>query len=186
MNITIKNTSVINLNTDALVNAANHELRAGSVDCAALFDAAGREQLQEACERLVYCDAGTAVITRGYQLSAEYIIHAVGPRWFGGYHGEPQLLYNAYVSALELATAYSCRSVGFPLLSTGIFGYPVPQAWRVALRACRDFLAKDSKIEIVFAVKDDRILQIGRNILEELSLQKRVNPESSPSPDRLP
>ena len=170
--ITIQKISITDLDTDAIVNAANDGLWAGGGVCGAIFAAAGHHQLQAACNKIGHCDTGSAVITPAFQLKAKYIIHAVGPRWSGGNHNEPQLLYSAYRSALELAVANGCRSISFPLLSAGIFGYPVNQAWRKALQACRDFLAKGNQIDIVFAVLDDRILQIGKSTLEEILPQQ--------------
>lgn len=169
--ITIQKISITDLETDAIVNAANDGLWAGGGVCGAIFAAAGHGQLQAACNAIGHCDTGSAVITPGFQLKAKFIIHAVGPRWSGGSHHEPQLLYSAYRSALELAVKNGCRSIGFPLLSTGIFGYPIAQAWRKAIQACRDFLDKGDRIDIVFAVLDERVLQAGRTTLDEIAPQ---------------
>ena len=162
--------SITDLDTDAVVNAANEGLWAGSGVCGAIFAAAGHDRLQKACDEIGRCDTGSAVITPGFDLKARYIIHAVGPRWQDGRHGEPELLYGAYYRSLELAAENGCRSIGFPLISAGIFGYPTDQAWRVALTACRDFLEKDKDtgMQIVFAVLSGRILAEGRKILDEV------------------
>ena len=167
--IEIRKTSITSLETDAIVNAANEDLWAGGGVCGAIFRAAGYEQLQESCSRIGHCDTGSAVITPGFHLKARYIIHAVGPRWAGGMHGEPEQLYGAYFRSLELAVENQCRSVGFPLISAGIFGYPVHGAWAQAIQACRDFLDQHSDIslDIVFAVLDDKIIEIGRRALQE-------------------
>ena len=167
--IEIKKIGITDLSTDAIVNAANEGLLAGGGVCGAIFAAAGREELQAACDRIGKCDTGSAVITPGFALRSKYVIHAVGPRWSGGEHGEPRLLYGAYRRSLELACEHGCRSIGFPLISAGIFGYPVDLAWRVALRACRDFLDEGNEIDIVFAVIDDSVLRTGRDALEEIS-----------------
>ena len=161
----IKKTGITDLETDAIVNAANEGLWAGSGVCGAIFAAAGYEQLQAACDRIGHCDTGSAVITPGFRLNSKYIIHAVGPRWTDGKHNEPELLYGAYRNSLKLAVENGCRSIGFPLISAGIFGYPVEQAWQVALRACNNFLAEGNEIDIVFAVLNDRILAIGQQML---------------------
>ena len=167
--ITIRKISITDLDTDAVVNAANERLLAGGGVCGAIFRAAGYEQLQAACDRIGHCDTGSAVITPGFGLKARYIIHAVGPIWEGGRYGEPELLCGAYTAALELAAANACRSIGFPLISAGIYGYPVPLAWERALAACRDFLDRNPELplDVVFAVLDDSILEIGRSMLAE-------------------
>lgn len=165
--ITIKKISITALDTDAVVNAANDGLWAGGGVCGAIFKAAGYEQLQEACNKIGHCDTGSAVITPGFNLKAKYIIHAVGPRWKDGKHKEPEQLYGAYYRSLELAVANNCRSIGFPLISAGIFGYPKEQAWYEAFDACRDFLDKhtDINLDIVFAALDDDIISTGHKAL---------------------
>ncbi len=104
----------------------------------------------------------------------EYIIHAVGPRWQDGKHNEPKLLYSAYKQSLILAAQNNCRSIGFPLISAGIFGYPVDKAWRKALQACLDFLKAnpDTDLDIQFAVIDGKVLEIGQKTLLELRKEK--------------
>ena len=168
--IEIRKISIIDLNTDAIVNAANDGLWAGGGVCGYIFDAAGHELLQVACNKIGHCDTGSAVITPGFNSKAKYIIHAVGPVWQGGDHNEPKLLYSAYHKALELARENGCKTVGFPLLSAGIFGYPKHDAWKVALRSCIDFLNEneDYHIDIIFAVLDDNILKMGNEVLREM------------------
>ena len=166
--ISIKKISITALKTDAIVNAANEGLWAGGGVCGAIFAAAGREKLEQACSEIGHCSTGSAVITPAFDLKARYIIHAVGPVWKGGSHKEPKLLYGAYYRSLELAAENNCRSIGFPLISAGIFGYPVPEAWRKAFDACNDFLNKhkDISLDIIFAVLDDKILETGRGVLK--------------------
>lgn len=165
--IEIRRVSITDLDTDAIVNAANDGLWAGGGVCGAIFKAAGYEQLQAACNKIGHCDTGSAVITPGFNLKAKYIIHAVGPRWKDGKHKEPEQLYGAYYKSLELAAANNCRSIGFPLISAGIFGYPVQGAWYQAFDACRDFLDqhKDVSIDIVFAVLSDENIEVGHKAL---------------------
>ncbi len=167
--IRIQKISITDLDTDAVVNAANEHLWEGSGVCGAIFRAAGSEQLQEACDKIGHCDTGSAVITPGFRMRAEYIIHAVGPRWSGGTHGDQELLYSAYQKSLELAEENHCRSVGFPLISAGIFGYPLEEAWETAVASCRDYLQDhpETEMEVIFAVLDDHILNTGRKILEK-------------------
>jgi len=168
--IEIQKISITDLDTDAVVNAANEGLWAGGGVCGAIFRAAGRGELQAACRAIGHCDTGSAVITPGFGLKAGCIIHAVGPVWAGGGHNEPQKLYGAYRRALELAAENGCRSIGFPLLSAGIFGYPKEQAWRQAIQACCDFFRdrEDADLRIIFAVLDDEILAMGQKTLAEL------------------
>lgn len=165
--IEIRKISITSLETDAIVNAANEGLWAGGGVCGAIFKAAGHHQLQAACNKIGYCNTGSAVITSGYNLKAKYIIHAVGPRWTDGKHKEPELLYSAYYKSLELAAKNNCHSIGFPLISAGIFDYPVKDAWHQALTACGKFLDSNKSVsmEIVFAVLDDKIIEIGRKAL---------------------
>ena len=169
--IEIRKISITELETDAVVNAANEGLWAGSGVCGAIFDAAGYEELEAACNKIGHCDTGSAVITPGFHLKAKYIIHAVGPIWAGGDHDEPKQLYGAYCHALKLAKEYGCASIGFPLISTGVFGYPIDQAWRVAIRACSDFIGAGNHMDVVFAVLNDRVLEAGQLALEKCAPQ---------------
>ena len=173
--VTIQKISITDLSTDAVVNAANDGLWAGSGVCGAIFKAAGYKRLQTACNAIGHCDVGSAVITPGFDLKAKHIIHAVGPRWIDGEHQEPQQLYGAYESSLKLAKRNQCHSIGFPLISAGIFGYPLKDAWNIAVRACLDFIEQneDYEMKIIFAVLDDRILQEGRGQLL-MDLDERI------------
>ena len=161
--IEIRKISITELGTDAIVNAANEHLAAGSGVCGAIFSAAGYDELQKACSAAGHCDTGKAVITPGFKCKSKYIIHAVGPVWRDGNHGEPELLRSAYINSLMLAVKNNCRSIGFPLLSSGVYGYPVQDAWHEALSACRSFLDghPDVCIDIVFAVLSDDVLSSG-------------------------
>ena len=169
--IEIRKIGITDLDTDAIVNAANDGLWAGGGVCGTIFKAAGHEKLQAACNKIGHCDTGSAAITPGFKLKAKYIIHAVGPVWSGGKNNEPKLLYGAYRRSLELAVENGCKSIGFPLISTGIFGYPVDQAWRKAVQACSEFIDKGNEIDIVFAVLSDSILTVGTKVLKEVAPQ---------------
>lgn len=171
--ISIKKTGITQVGTQCIVNAANEGLWAGGGVCGIIFKAAGVEELTRACQKMGHCATGSAVITPAFKLNADYIIHAVGPVWQDGKHKEAQLLYGCYMKSLELAKVYNCHSIGFPLISTGIFGYPVKKAWRKALQACNDFINQnpDYDIEIVFAVIDDKVLEIGLDTLHELDIE---------------
>ena len=167
--IEIERISIVDLKTDAIVNAANEYLAAGGGVCGAIFRAAGYQRLQAACDSYGHCDTGNAVITPGFALKAKYVIHAVGPRWIDGKHREPELLRSAYKKSLELAIENNCRSIGFPLISAGIFGYPVDLAWHEALNACYEFLGnhREKDIHIIFAVLNDGILAVGERSLDK-------------------
>ena len=169
--IKIQKIGITDLAADAIVNAANDGLWAGGGVCGAIFRAAGHDKLEAACSAIGHCDTGSAVITPGFDLKAKYIIHAVGPVWRGGSSNEPQLLYGAYRRSLELAVENGCHSIGFPLISAGIFGYPKDKAWRKAIQACTDFFEKNPGVDlqVIFAVLDDSILALGQQTLEELT-----------------
>ncbi len=184
--IKIRRISITDLDTDAIVNAANEGLWAGGGVCGAIFRAAGHDRLQAACDKIGHCDTGSAVITPGFDLKAKYIIHAVGPRWRDGRHHEPELLYGAYMSALELAVNNGCKSIGFPLISSGIFGYPAEQAWRKALRACCDFLEKGNRIDVVFAVLSADSAALGEKTLKEIAPQRRAAVKSDWKTSEMP
>ena len=170
--IKIIKASITDLDTDAVVNAANDGLRAGSGVCGAIFQAAGYDKLQAACNAIGHCDTGSAVITPGFNMKAKYIIHAVGPIYSGGKNNEQALLYGAYYTSLKLAEENGCSSIGFPLISTGVFGYPKEEAWRTAIQACQDFFVKHphNDIQVVFAIRDNEILSLGQRILSEASV----------------
>ena len=144
-------TDITTLKVDAIVNAANEALRPGGGVCGAIHAAAGPE-LAKACARIGPCPTGAARITPGFRLRARYVIHAVGPVWRGGAAGEPELLANAYRSALRLAGGHQLHSVAFPAISTGVYGYPLAEATRLAVSTCREELEKASVVQrLIFA-----------------------------------
>ncbi len=153
----------------AIVNAANASLLGGGGVDGAIHRAAGPRLLAE-CRRAGGCPTGEARITLGYLLPARHVIHTVGPVWQGGTRGEPELLRACYVSALALAIRYGLRSVAFPCISTGLYGYPIGPAAEVAVGAVRESLATPSSLELVrfvcFSTGDlavyERLLAVSR------------------------
>lgn len=140
---------------DAIVNAANSGLARGGGVCGAIFSAAGPE-LDGACAELGGCPTGDAKATPGFRLPARWIIHAVGPVWHGGDSGEPELLASAYRRSLAVADEIGARSVAFPAISTGIYGYPLDAATTIAVRTCRD---AETDVDLIrFVAFDDRTL----------------------------
>ena len=167
--IIIEKADITKIGTECLVNAANSGLHEGGGVCGVIFKAAGAYELGMACKALGSCNTGEAVITPAFKLNARYIIHAVGPIYRDGQHHEAELLYSAYYHALSLAMEYSCHSIGFPLLSAGIYGYPKKEAFKTAIMACQDFIRHNSyEIVIKFAVIDDEIYGIGIKTLKEM------------------
>lgn len=154
--VNIRNINILDADAECIVNAANTGLRGGSGVCGAIFNAAGWDDMQRACDRLGRCPTGGAVITPGFALKAEYVIHAVGPVWYDGKHGEERLLRDAYRSALKIAMEHGLHSIAFPLISAGIYGYPVEEAWTVAKNVCTEFILENSayEIRILFAIPD--------------------------------
>jgi O-acetyl-ADP-ribose deacetylase (regulator of RNase III) len=142
---------ITRIRADAIVNAANETLLGGGGVDGAIHRAAGPELLRE-CETLGGCETGQAKITRGYRLPAAHVIHTVGPVWRGGEAGEPELLASAYRASLKLAYDKALRSVAFPAISTGVYGYPPGPAAEIAVKTTTDFVRQhpDALSEVVF------------------------------------
>lgn len=151
MNIRARIVDITTLNVDAIVNAANTELVPGGGVCGAIHRAAGPE-LAVACARLAPCPTGEARVTPGFLLPARFVIHAVGPVWHGGSHGEPELLASAYRASLALARSRGLASIAFPAISTGIYGYPLAAATAVAVATVRAEMANPGTMrDVLFA-----------------------------------
>lgn len=142
----IVHSDITKMHVDVIVNAANNYLEPGGGVCGAIFNAAGRSELIKECRSKVYCKTGEAVITSGFNLPAVHIIHTVGPVWQGGDNGERKLLYNCYKNSLKLAKNNNLQSIAFPLISSGIYGYPKDQSLKVAISAINDFLKQNDML----------------------------------------
>lgn len=153
---------------DAIVNAANSSLLGGGGVDGAIHRAAGPQLLEE-CRTLGGCETGSAKITRGYKLKARHVIHAVGPVYRDGKHGEPALLASAYRTCLELASQNQCASVAFPAISTGAYGYPMEDAARVAFRTIIDYVSQHPEIKLVrYVLYDARAFAVHQRVLEQV------------------
>lgn len=133
---------IVRVQADAVVNAANSSLAPGGGVCGAIFAAAGFEKMERACRAIGHCEVGQSVLTDGFDLPARYVIHTVGPVWRGGGGQEEVLLRSCYRSALHLAEQAGCKSIAFPLISAGIYGYPEAEAMNVAVSETGAFLAE--------------------------------------------
>ena len=159
---------ITTLAVDAIVNAANNGLLGGGGVDGAIHRAAGPELLAE-CRTLGGCETGQAKITKGYDLPAQFVIHTVGPVWHGGGQGEAELLASCYRNSLQLAAANSCKTIAFPAISTGVYGYPAEKAAGIAVRTAAEALADHPTIEqVTFCCFGDRSAELHREAIAEL------------------
>lgn len=149
---------IVEQDVDVVVNAANEQLAAGAGVCGAIFAAAGPVELAEACRTVAPCPTGQARSTPGFSLRARWVVHAVGPVWQGGAAGEEALLRDAYRSALAEAVRLGARSIAFPALSTGVYGYPLEEGCRVALEELR--AAPEPLTDVRFVAFDERTQRV--------------------------
>jgi len=156
---------ITKLKVDAIVNAANTTLLGGGGVDGAIHRTAGPELLAE-CRTLGGCPPGGAKITRGYGLAARFVIHTVGPVWRGGKRGEPETLANCYRNSLQTAVENGIKTIAFPAISCGAYGYPVQQAAQIAVKTTREFLANENKIEkVIFVLWSNDIYEAYRELL---------------------
>jgi O-acetyl-ADP-ribose deacetylase (regulator of RNase III) len=157
--IEVVKTDITTLAVDAIVNAANESLLGGGGVDGAIHRAAGLELLAE-CRNLGGCETGRAKITKGYRLPTKFVIHTVGPVWSGGKRGEPELLASCYRTCFALAREHELRTVAFPAISCGVYGYPIEKAVEIAVAETRAELARNIDIEkVIFACFGDEIFQ---------------------------
>jgi O-acetyl-ADP-ribose deacetylase (regulator of RNase III) len=195
MPFTIVQSDITKMRVDAIVNAANTALQMGGGVCGAIFWAAGARELQAECDAIGGCETGKAVITKGYALPAKYVIHTPGPVYAGGGHGEAEALRSCYASSLELAKENACASIAFPLISSGIFGYPKREALHVATQAIRSFLHAvgtdggsdggsgssgsganaGEEMDVYLAVMDKSMVEVGAELLGGVEAYIGVN-----------
>lgn len=184
--------NITHMKVDAIVNAANPLLEPGGGVCGAIFAAAGEEHLQAECASLAPIAVGQAVLTKGYLLPAKYIIHTVGPIWRGGHAQEASLLADSYRNALRLAQENGCSSMAFPLISSGLYGYPKAQALQIALQVIGAFLLEND-MDIFLVVYDREAFEISGQLfkrvqayiknsdVDERSLSRRNRASNAPS-----
>lgn len=157
---------IITLHVDAIVNAANTSLLGGGGVDGAIHAAAGPKLLDE-CRLLGGCTTGDARITRGYRLPAGFVIHTVGPVWHGGTHGEEKLLASCYRRSLEVAAAMEIKTIAFPCISTGVYGYPLEPAARVAIASVRETLAGHPFEKVIFCCHSTSDLEVYEQLLDQ-------------------
>ncbi len=156
---------ITKLDVDGIVNAANTTLLGGGGVDGAIHRTAGAELLAE-CRTLGGCEPGQAKITRGYRLPARFVIHTVGPMWRGGKHGEPETLADCYQNSLQLAVENGIKTIAFPAISCGAYGYPVEEAAQIAVKTTRDYLAAEDKIDkVIFVLWSEDIYEAYRRLL---------------------
>jgi len=167
MPLNIIRNDITKMEVDVIVNAANTDLVMGGGVCGAIFSAAGAGKLQDACDRLAPIKTGDAIITEGFDLAAKYIIHTAGPVYRDGKHDEEALLCACYANSLELALKHGCESIAFPLISSGIYGYPKDEALEVATSTISKWLM-DNDMDVSLVVFDKKAFELSNELLGDV------------------
>lgn len=171
--------NIVHMKTDAIVNAADSSLRPGGGVCGSIFDRAGYDKMEKACQKIGGCAVGNAVMTPGFSLPAKYVIHAVGPVWQGGSQNEEALLRACYIKSLNLAKKHWLKSIAFPLISSGSCGYPKDAALQIAISAISSFLLKhDMTVYLVVYDEDsfclsEKLTQRVEQFIDDRYVQQR-------------
>lgn len=165
MKISVLNADITRLQVDAIVNAANGTLLGGGGVDGAIHRAAGRELLKE-CRTLQGCETGEAKITKGYNLPAKYVIHTVGPVWHGGKYNEAELLANCYRNSIRIAKEYNFKSIAFPAISTGVYGYPKEEAAQIAVRTILEETKEIEDFEVILVAFDGETERLYKKIIQ--------------------
>lgn len=159
---------ITKLKVDAIVNAANSSLLGGGGVDGAIHRTAGPKLLEE-CRKLNGCNTGEAKITKGYNLLSKFVIHTVGPVWNGGNYNEDELLSNCYLNSLKLAIENKIKTIAFPAISTGVYGFPLEQATQIAIKTVNNFIQSDKSIQrVIFVCFDQTTYQTYENILASI------------------
>jgi len=172
MPFTIVRNDITKMRTDAIVNPSNTKLKMGGGVSGAILAAAGSEELLKECDSIAECKVGEAVITGAYNLPSKYIIHTVGPKWRGGKYKESELLYNCYKNSMKLALENKCKSIAFPLISSGTFGYPKDKALTEAVKAISDFIL-NYDLNVYLVVFDKKAYKLSEKLLA--SVEKYID-----------
>ena len=167
MPFTIVRQDITKMKVDAIVNAANTALQMGGGVCGDIFKASGESELQIACDKLAPIKSGDAVITPGFGLPAKYVVHTAGPVYRGGKNGEEEQLRLCYINSLKRAIENKCESIAFPLISSGIYGYPKDQVLRVATKAIQDFLI-ENELDVYLVVFDKAAFSLSEKLIGEV------------------
>lgn len=158
---------ITRMTVDAIVNAANNRLEEGRGVCGAIFAAAGSSDLTNECRKIGSCETGKAVITGGYNLPAKYIIHTPGPVWSGGENNESKLLKDSYNNSLLIAKKHNLESIAFPLISSGVYGYPTDKAFALASSVIKNFLQKN-EMTVYLVLYDSKSFNVGKKAYPDI------------------